>query len=106
MLRAFFYCVLSAPTQDPANAQVFVKYKSHEKAALIVNLVNFNDACAHKARRLRLPTLGGLAHSLAMFVLIRRFVNWMLRIVMGQSIYPRALSIVSGWRLSQTAMQP
>ena len=64
MLRALFCDGLLAPTQDPANAHVFVKYKLLEKAALIVNMVNFQHACADKARRFRLPTLEGLAHSL------------------------------------------
>ena len=64
MLRALFHDGLFPPMHDPANAQVFVKYKSQEKAALIVNMVNFNHSCAHKARRFRLPTLEGLAHSL------------------------------------------
>ena len=61
MLRALFRDGLLAPTQDPGNAQVFVKYRSQEKAALIVNMVNFNHACTHKARRFRVPTLEGLA---------------------------------------------
>ena len=64
MLRALFQDGLLAPTDEPANAQVFVKYKSAEKAALIVNMVNFNRSCASKARRFRLPTLEGLAASL------------------------------------------
>ena len=64
MLRALFHDGLLAPTQDPANAQVFVKYKSQEKGAMIIDMANFNHACAHRARRFRLPTLEGLAHSL------------------------------------------
>ena len=64
MLRALFHDGLLAPTDEPANAQVFVKYKSAKKAALIVNMVNFNRSCASKARRFRLPTLEGLAASL------------------------------------------
>ena len=62
---AAMLCGLLAPTHDPANAPpVFEKYKSQEKAALIVNMVHFNHACVHKACRFCLPTLEGLAHSL------------------------------------------
>ena len=39
MIRALFHDGLLVPTQDPANGQVFVKYKSQQKAALIVNMV-------------------------------------------------------------------
>jgi hypothetical protein len=67
MLRALFQEGLLAPTSDPANAQVFVKYKSQEKAALILNMVQFNHQCAYKSRPFRLPTLEGLAAALRGF---------------------------------------
>ena len=58
---------LLAPTQDPANAQVFVKYKSEEKVAMIVNMVPFNHCCAYKSKPFRLPSLEGLAMSVRQF---------------------------------------
>ena len=62
MLRALFHEGLLAPTQDPGNTQVFVNYMSQKQAALIVNMVIFNHASAHKGRQFRLPTLEGFAH--------------------------------------------
>ena len=113
MLRALFCDRLLAPTQDPANAQVFVKYKSQEKAALIVNVVNFNHGCAHKARRFCLtkraasacPHLRDWPILSAMFVQIRGPVNWTSKIAIGPSIYRPVLSTAHGWRLAQTGMQ-
>ena len=48
-------------TRAAPHASVFVKWKSEAKAALILNMKAFNHTCAYKARRLRLPTLEGLA---------------------------------------------
>ena len=47
-----------------ANAEVFVKWKSERKCALIVNMKMFNRGCKYKARPFKLPSLEGLAVSL------------------------------------------
>ena len=44
-----------------ANAEVFVKWKSERKCALIVNMKMFNRGCKYKARPFKLPSLEGLA---------------------------------------------
>ena len=44
-----------------ANAEVFVKWKSERKCALIVNMKMFNKGCKYKARPFKLPSLEGLA---------------------------------------------
>ena len=44
-----------------ANAEVFVKWKSERKCALIVNMEMFNRGCKYKARPFKLPSLEGLA---------------------------------------------
>ena len=67
MLHALYKEALLVPTEDPANAQVFVKYKPEEKAALIVNMIQLDHQCAYKARPFRLPTLEGLAATLRRF---------------------------------------
>ena len=42
MLKALCAEGLLQPTDDPPNAQVFLKCKSAEKAAMIVNMQHFN----------------------------------------------------------------
>ena len=44
-----------------ANTEVFVKWKSERKCALIVNMKMFNQGCKYKARPFKLPSLEGLA---------------------------------------------
>ena len=48
-------------TGEAPHASVFVKWKSEAKAALNLNMKAFNQTCAYKARRFRLPTPQGLA---------------------------------------------
>ena len=50
------------------NAQVFVEYKSAEKAALVVNMIEFNHNCMHRAWPFKLPSLEGLASTLHSFL--------------------------------------
>ena len=51
-------------TSEMPNASVFIQWKSAAKAALILNMKNFNHTCAYKALRFKLPTLEGLANLL------------------------------------------
>ena len=48
-------------TWKAPNASVFANWKSEAKASLILNMKAFNHKYACKARRLRLPTVEGLA---------------------------------------------
>ena len=52
---------LGSVVEGDANAEVFVKWKSERKCALIVNMKMFNKGCKYKARPFKLPSLEGLA---------------------------------------------